>query len=169
MYQFEIFNAGKEGKPSTVKKYKVDMNDLFTAIGTWAEQNKATEKETNYILNFLVFGKGIRRTELNVNGEIMQVTCTQRSDARLAVTLTEVYDTDVLFQNTRICKTPEDAVRFVRESLETEENERNLRFEVDWKALEDDIAFGNQYDRPFRIEKKESMTAFFLTSHLFEI
>lgn len=169
MYQFEIFNAGKEGKPSTVRKYKVDMNDLFTAISGWAEQNKATEKETSYILNFLVFGKGKRRTELTINGEIMQVTCTKRSDVRLAVTLTEVYDTDALYQDTRICKTPEEAVRFVRESLETEENERNLCFEMDWKALEDDIALGNQFDRPFRIEEKESMTAFFLTSHLFEV
>lgn len=169
MYQFEIFNAGKEGKPSTVRKYKVDMNDLFTAIVNWAEENKATEKETSDILNFLVYGKGIRRKEININGEIMQVTCTQRSDTRLAVTLTEVYDTDVLFQSTRICKTPKEAVRCIRESLETEENERNLCFEVDWKAFEDDIAFGNQFDRPFRIEEKESMTAFFLTSYLFEV
>lgn len=169
MYQFEIFNAGKEGKPSSVRKYKVDKNDLFTAISGWAEQNKATEKETSYILNFLVFGKGIRRTELTINGEIMQVTCTKRSDTRLAVTLTEVYDTDVLYQDTRICKTPKEAVRYIREYLKTKKNKRNLRFKVDWKALEDDIAFDNQYHRPFRIEEKESMTAFFLTSHLFEV
>lgn len=170
MYKFEIFNAHKDAT-NTVQKFELPNYDkMLEAISTWAATKNTSVEEYDYILKFLVWGKKKGKIEINLNGEIVQISCTQRSDIRLAVTLTEVYDADLILQKTIISQSPEEAVRAVRAVLETESKERkNLSFDIDWNDVKKDLAYGNQDDKPYRIEAEWTYTVFYLTSHLFEV
>jgi len=168
MYQFEIFTCAKEGTPSTVQKFDFqDFDNLYKGLEKWSHENRLTYDEFKTILLFIAYGGS--KLEMTINNRLVHIDRKKRNKVRLAVTVTEVYDNDILFQKTSLCKNPDDALHFVKDTLETEAKERNLTFNEDWELVKEDLETGNQDDRPYRIDSPESHTCFYASSELLEI
>lgn len=120
------------------------------------------------ILRFIIFGHGKRSMELTVDGRLMKIEVLSRGNPRLVTTLIETTEDGDIFPVINADTTPEQAADSVIACLQTEADERGIKFLISKKKIIEDISFGNETSGPLPIPAKNTGSSFCVSAKLID-
>lgn len=126
------------------------------------------EDPKSAILGFIIFGHGKRSMELTVGGRLIKIEVYDRRNSRLVTTLIETTEDGNIFPVINADTTPEKAAESVLACLQTEADERGIKFSITKKKLIEDISFGNETSGVLPIPARNTGSSFYVSARLID-
>ena len=168
MYKFTVTLPEAGCKSMISENIAVDkVHKVNGAVADFCIKNKIVGDYTKDIVPFIIFGTS-DKFGATLDGRTVLVTVKERGRARLATAFIEVCEDGDIYPWIEVNGTPEQALRTIRNQIETEENERGFDAGVDWAALLDDICLGNQSSGPYAIDPDGCSSKFYVSARIVE-
>lgn len=144
----------------TVQKTTSALSHFLTESGI--------EDPKSAILGFIVFGHGKRSMELTVSGKLIKIEVFSRGNPRLVTTFIETTEVGSIFPVINADATPEKAAESVIACLQTEADERGIKFLISKKKIIEDISFGNETSGPLTIPARNTGSSFCVSARVID-